>query len=419
MPNGFLMKNNNVAIIGLGYVGLPLAINLSKYYNVHGFDVSEKRLNDLKNNVDTNYEISKSELKKSKINFYNISINKSFNIETFIITVPTPVDKKNKPNIKSLLNACKFVSQNIKEKHLIIIESTVAPGTTENQCLNLISKISKIPKKNINICFSPERINPGDKKNQLKDIKKIVSGNSLSSLNNAVKIYKKITKKVVLANSIKSAEFAKIVENSQRDINISFMNEIYKICDIYNLNYKHVLELCRTKWNFVNFKPGLVGGHCVPVDPYYLIDDLLKKGYKPKLLSCARSINEDFVNFVSKKIFKILKLEKKKRILFCGVNFKDNVADKRNSKFFLLYKKISKKYNSTVCLDEEKDFAKIQDYIDLKYLNKFDIFVFGSQSKFTKKIIKLIKNKVKTKKLIINIFGNLNLISNKIRVINI
>ena len=415
LQNGFFMRKNNIGIVGLGYVGLPLAVNLSKYFNVIGFDISKERLKNLKQNLDTNYELSKQELKKCRIHYSNMTQKKDINIDTFIITVPTPVDNNNKPNISSLLKACKFVGKMIKEKHLIIIESTVAPGTTENQCLNLISKISNIHKKKINICFSPERINPGDKQNQLKHLKKIVSANSKKSLIEAIKIYKKITKDIVIADSIKSAEFAKIVENSQRDINISFMNEIYKICDVYKLNYNHVLDLCNTKWNFINFKPGLVGGHCVPVDPYYLIEDLKKKRYSTKLLSLSRKTNELFVNYITKKLLKILRSIKIKKLLFCGVNFKNNVNDTRNSKYFLIYQYIKKKYKCDLFsnkINHSKDLSQI--------LKNYNVYIFGSNNNNIDRLRKQILKEKKRKKTIINILSNKKYTHSKnIEVINI
>ena len=415
LQNGFFMRKNNIGIVGLGYVGLPLAVNLSKYFNVFGFDISKERLKNLKQNLDTNYELSKQELKKCRIHYSNMTQKKDINIDTFIITVPTPVDNNNKPNISSLLKACKFVGKMIKKKHLIIIESTVAPGTTENQCLNLISKISNIHKKKISICFSPERINPGDKQNQLKHLKKIVSANSKKSLIEAIKIYKKITKDIVIADSIKSAEFAKIVENSQRDINISFMNEIYKICDVYKLNYNHVLDLCNTKWNFINFKPGLVGGHCVPVDPYYLIEDLKKKRYSTKLLSLSRKTNELFVNYITKKLLKILRSIKIKKLLFCGVNFKNNVNDTRNSKYFLIYQYIKKKYKCDLFSNKINNSKQLS-----QILKNYNVYIFGSNNNNLDRLRKQILKEKKGKKTIVNILSNKKYIHSKnIEVINI
>ncbi len=405
---------NNIAVVGLGYVGLPLALSLSRFFNVFGFDKSAKRINELKKKYDSNKEVTLREFNKSRVKF--LSTNDFFKekINTFIITVPTPVNNKNKPDLKNLLSACNFVSKKIQKNNLVIIESTIAPETTEKICLKEISKLSKISEKKINICFSPERINPGDKKNTLKNLTKIISGNSLKSIKIAQKIYKKVTKKVVIANSIKSAELAKIIENAQRDLNISFMNEIYKICDLYKLDYKHVLSLCKTKWNFINFEPGLVGGHCVPVDPYYLIEGIKKKGFESKVILTSRNVNENFVEYISKKIIKIIKPIKDKKIFFHGINFKDNVVDKRNSKFFLVFKKLSKKFKNRLSLYND-------NYSMNKFnINKFNIFIFGSKNKETKKILNKIKKSSKQNKLIINIFGNLDIKrGKKLRVINL
>ena len=403
-----------ILIIGLGYVGLPLALNLSKYHKVIGYDKSAKRIKNLQLGIDNNNEFTKKELQKHQVKFLSEESDIKEDVDVFIVTVPTPVSKQKKPDIRNLISACKFIAKKIKRKNLIVIESTIAPGTTENICLNLISKHSKIEKKYLNICFSPERINPGDKKNNLKNLHKIISGNSKYSINFAKKIYKNITKKVVEAESIKSAELAKIVENAQRDLNISFMNELYQISDLYKLNYRHVLSLCKTKWNFVNFQPGLVGGHCVPVDPYYLIEDLKKKNFKSKVLTTSRNVNEKFVDYISKKIFNLIKKFKNKKIYFNGISFKDNVSDKRNSKYFQIYKKILKVYKNDVKLG---DVILHDDKINIE---KFNIFIIGSKNKDTKKIISHLNKKAISQKLIINIFGFQNKVPNKyIKVINI
>ncbi len=410
---GFRMKNN-ILVIGLGYVGLPLAINLSKYYKVIGFDKSIKRIIELKKGKDRNEEVSKNEILKSKIKFSFDEKELNSKIDTFIITVPTPVNAKKKPDIRNLISACKLISKKIKKNNLIIIESTIAPGTTEDVCLDLISKKSKVNRRDLNICFSPERINPGDKINNLKNLVKIISGNSKKSINSAFKIYKKVSKKVVLADSIKAAELAKIVENAQRDLNISFMNELYKICDLYKLNYKHVLSLCKTKWNFVDFQPGLVGGHCVPVDPYYLIESIKKKGFKSEVLSLSRKVNENFVDYISNKILKFLKPIKKKKIFFYGINFKDNVLDRRNSKFYLIYKNLEKIYKKKLTLGDDINDGKAIDF------RKYNVLITGSKNSKTYKIINRFKRNNNSKKIIINIFGHLSLTSNKkLRIINI
>ena len=405
---------NNILVIGLGYVGLPLALSLSKFYNVFGFDKSLKRIDELKRGEDYNKEVSKNEILKSKIKFFDKEKELNHKIDVFIITVPTPVNAKKKPDIRNLISACKFVSKIINKNNLIIIESTIAPGTTEDICLNLISKLSKINKKNLNICFSPERINPGDKKNNLKNLHKIVSGDSQYSISFAKKIYEKITKKVVEAKSIKSAELAKIIENAQRDLNVSFMNELYKICDLYKQDYRHVLSLCKTKWNFVDFKPGLVGGHCVPVDPYYLIDDLKKRGFKSKVLLTSREVNENFVSYISKKIIKLIRPISNKKIYFHGINFKDNVFDKRNSKYKEIYRNIVRIYGNKVILGND---TLSKDKINVE---KFNVCILGSKNLNTKKIINKINRNSKSKKIVINIFGFLNPVSNKkIKIINI
>lgn len=405
----------NIAVIGLGYVGLPLALNLSKYFKVIGFDKSEKRLEQLRQKIDCNQEISKKEFISKNILFHGLNDKINKKIDRFIVTVPTPVNKKNKPDIKNLISACKFISKKINKKNLVIIESTIAPETTEKVCLDVISKNSKIEKKDINICFSPERINPGDKSSQLRNLTKIVSGNSKHAIKESINIYKKITKNVVVASNIKSAELAKIIENAQRDLNISFMNEVYEICDLYNLDYRHILNLCRTKWNFVDFKPGLVGGHCVPVDPYYLIEGLKNKGFKSEILHTSRKINEKFVNYVFQKILIKLKKLNIKKIFYFGINFKDNVLDKRNSKYNEIFTRLKKKYPNKIILGD-----KINLNIKSFDVNKYDVFILGSKHDETNKLINLIYKKARTKKTIINIFGQINRkISKKVFILNI
>jgi len=405
---------NNILIIGLGYVGLPLAISLAKYHNIFGFDKSIKRITELKKGLDYNNEVSKNEIIKNNIEFFSNEKELNDRIDVFIITVPTPVNVRKTPDIKNLISACEFISKKVKKNDLIIIESTIAPGTTENICLDLISEKSKIKKKYLNICFSPERINPGDKVNKLNNLEKIISGNSNKAIRLAKKIYEKVTKKVVLADSIKAAELAKIIENAQRDLNISFMNELYKICDLYELNYKHVLDLCKTKWNFVDFKPGLVGGHCVPVDPYYLIEGIKKRGLKSQVLSKSRKVNEEFVDYISMKILNVIKPLKDKNIFFYGVNFKDNVLDRRNSKFYTLYKNIEKIYKKKIILgDDIKEEKKIN-------FKKYNILIIGSKNSKTYKMINKFKKSSGSKKTIINIFSHIDLSSdNKLSIINI
>ena len=411
---------NKILVIGLGYVGLPLALNLSKHYEVYGYDKSEKRINELKKKIDKNKEIAKNFFFKKKINFYSNKNELPNNNNIFIVTVSTPVDNFNKPDLKALYSACVLISKKYKKDDIVIIESTIAPGTTENYCLDIISKFSKIKKDKIKICFSPERMNPGDTKNQLKNLTKVLSGNDKKSVMRCKKMYQKICKDVYIADSIQTAELGKLFENIQRDVNISLVNELYKICDYYNINYKNLLETCKTKWNFLNFHPGLVGGHCVSVDPYYLIESLKKKNKKIELISKSRKINEDFVKYISDKLLKLIKKYKSKKILFCGIGFKDKVYDIRNSKYLLLFKILnSKKLKITLFKDTNQVLNKNYNYTDKLNFNDYDTIIIGSKNQKILKYIDKKKSQLKNK-LIINIFGkNLPINYNKIKIINL
>ncbi len=393
--NGLKMKNK-ICIIGLGYVGLPLATSLANNNHVVGVDISKKRIENLKKGYDQNQEISKKSILNKNLKFYENEDLKNNNFDIFIITVPTPVNKIKKPDLSALINACKFVSKFFKKKNLLIIESTVSPGTTENICKKIISNYSKIKNNDIQICFSPERINPGDKKNTLNKINKVISGNSKAAIKKAYTIYKKIVKKVFIADNIKSAEISKIFENAQRDVNISLMNELLKICELYNIDYNEVLRICSTKWNFSYFKPGLVGGHCVPVDPYYLLEDLKKKKFKSQIIKNSRDYNEKFVKFIAEKIIVLTKKIKNKKILFCGINFKNNVLDTRNSKYFDLYKILKMKNKITLY---QKNITNLQNY---------NIYIFGSYNLKTNYLINKIR-KGKNKKIVISLFNDLKL----------
>ena len=305
-----------ICIIGLGYVGLPLACGLAKKFNVIGYDINKKRINDLNQLIDTTHEVSAKQLKNKNLKFTSKRkdiIDPNF----FIITVPTPVNKKNKPDLKPLLSASKFVGQMIKKKSIVVYESTVYPGTTENICVPIIEKISKlVGNKDFYFGYSPERINPGDKKHTLEKIKKVVSGSNDYSTEIINKVYKSvITAGTFVTKDIITAESAKIIENTQRDLNIAFMNELSMIFKKLNVNTYDVLEAANTKWNFLNFKPGLVGGHCINVDPYYLTHLAEKIGIKPKVILSGRKINDQMANEVvtrvKKNLMESIKLKRK------------------------------------------------------------------------------------------------------------
>ena len=316
------MRNNKICVIGLGYVGLPLAFNLSKHFELIGFDSSKKRILDLKDNVDQTNEIKTSELKKAKISFtYETKDIQECNI--YIVTVPTPINSKNNPQITSLISVTKMIASHLKNNDLIIYESTVFPGCTEEILIPLIEKISKKKlNKNFHVGYSPERIDPGYSKYKLSNQIKVISGSSKQTVARIGKIYKTIIKKgIFVAENIKVAEAAKIIENTQRDINIAFINEVSMLFHKMKISTNEVLKAANTKWNFLNFKPGLVGGHCIGVDPYYLKFKALKEGFRPKLISSGRSINDFMPKFIFKEIKK--EVEKKKKEI---KKFKDIIS---------------------------------------------------------------------------------------------
>lgn len=341
------MINKKIAVIGLGYVGLPLACALSKHFKVCGFDINKKRINDLENNIDTNNDLKISKLSKKNIFFTaNEKYLKDANI--FIITVPTPVFKNNKPNLNIINKATLMIGKYLKKRDYVIYESTVYPGFTDEISIPLLEKKSGLKINKDFICgYSPERINPGDKKRKIENIKKVISASNIKGLKNINYIYKKIIiEGVHKAESIKIAEAAKIIENSQRDINIAFMNELMVIFNRLNIDMFKVLEAAKTKWNFLNFVPGLVGGHCIGVDPYYLAYKSKQVGHNPQIILSGRKINNYMSKFYSNLILKNLGNQiRYKKILILGASFKENCKDLRNSKVenlcrYLIQKKI-------------------------------------------------------------------------------
>lgn len=337
-----------IAIIGLGYVGLPLAVEFSKYYSVIGYDKSYKRINELKNFKDSTGEISITKLKSSlalnKITLVSndqIDIIKNANI--YIVTVPTPIDKENKPDLRSLINASETVGKYIRKNDTVIYESTVYPGTTEEICVPIIEKISKL-KFNVDfyVGYSPERINPGDKQKTIDKIIKVTSGSTPQTAKKIDTLYKNIISAgTYLAPSIRIAEAAKVIENAQRDINIAFVNELAQIFNLLNLDTLEVLKAASTKWNFLDFKPGLVGGHCIGVDPYYLAYKSELMGYKPKIILAGREVNDSMSKFIFNEIIRLLKLKEieveNSKTLILGFTFKENCNDFRNTKVLDIY----------------------------------------------------------------------------------
>jgi len=339
-----LLLKKKISVIGLGYVGLPLAIEFAKKNIVNGFDINSDRIDNLKKSFDSTLEIEKKTLLKSKIYFTNNSDDLN-DTDIFIVTIPTPVDKKKRPDLQMLKSATKTVAKYLKKKNIVIFESTVYPGCTEEICVPILEKYSQLSfNKDFFIGYSPERINPGDKVNTLTKIKKVVSGSDKKTKQTLKKIYGKIIKAGIhVADSIKVAEAAKVIENTQRDINIALINEFTQLFKKLKLNPKHVFDAAKTKWNFLDFKPGLVGGHCIGVDPYYLTYKSKKIGIKPNLISAARKINDNLHKFLGNKIKNICKeFRLKKNILILGYTFKENCPDFRNTRVYHLINYLKK-----------------------------------------------------------------------------
>lgn len=329
-------KNIKIAVIGLGYVGMPLAVTFAKTFETIGFDIDKNKVNKYKNYEDPTGEIGTEGLKKSTLKFTsNVEDLKDANF--YIITVPTPINQDNTPNLKPIENATNTVGKYLSVGDYVVYESTVYPGVTEDIAGPLLEKASglKCP-QDFKIGYSPERINPGDKKNTVENIVKIVSGIDEEALKVISMVYGKVIKAGIHeASSIKVAESAKVVENSQRDINIAFMNELSQVFDLMHINTKEVIDAMNTKWNALGFYPGLVGGHCIGVDPYYFIYQAENLGYHSQIISAGRKINNQMPKFVVNNLIKELVKNKKSsdsNVLIAGLTFKENTPDFRNSK---------------------------------------------------------------------------------------
>ena len=392
-----MKKDLKISIIGLGYVGLPLAIEFSKLYNVVGYDIDVKRILELNQNKDTNGETSSEPIrnalnKKLKITSDQTELNNS---DIFIVTVPTPISDKKIPDLKYLQSACRIVGKFLKKDNVVIFESTVYPGCTEEDCVPIIEAESKLVyKQDFHCGYSPERINPGDKSNTLTNIVKITSGSSPKIADVVDELYGSIIKAGThKASSIKVAEAAKSVENVQRDLNISLVNELAIIFDLLDIDTKEVIDAAATKWNFMKFYPGLVGGHCISVDPYYLTYKSRKEGYEPELISSGRRINENMTTFIANKTLKMLLKNKIEIIgskcLLLGITFKENCSDIRNSKVPKLYKELKEFGIDVDIYDpraiEEQVFNEFNINL-VKELGKYDLIILTVGHEEFKKI---------------------------------
>ncbi len=341
--------NYKIAVLGLGYVGLPLAVEFSKYFNVIGFDIDKRRVKTLLKGHDENLEVNDNQLQEVLHNRLQVTTNSSdiHNCDIYIITVPTPVDRNNKPNLKALLSASETVAEHLKPGNIVIYESTVYPGVTEEECVPVLEKASNLVfNKDFYCGYSPERINPGDKNNSLTQVIKVTSGSTPEIAKKVDDLYKKIiVAGTFQASSIRVAEAAKVIENAQRDINIAFVNELAQIFNKLNIDTHDVLEAASSKWNFLPFKPGLVGGHCIGVDPFYLAQKAQEAGYYSEIILAGRRLNDSMPEFVANEVVKLM-IQKKinmssARILLLGITFKENCPDITNSKAAEVYAHLS------------------------------------------------------------------------------
>jgi len=370
-----LNKKTKIGIIGLGYVGLPLAIEMSKKFNTTGFDINEERISNLLNGKDATLEISKKTLKETSLKFTS-EINDISSCDIYIVTVPTPVDKNNNPNFSPLESATKTVSQVLSKKNIVIYESTVYPGATEQKCVPILEKISGLKYNHDFFCgYSPERINPGDKNHTLTNITKIVSGSNELCTDIVSELYNSIipagTHKV---SSIEIAEAAKVIENIQRDVNIALINELAMIFNKLGLDTKEVLDAAGTKWNFMPFQPGLVGGHCIGVDPYYLMHRAVEIGYNPEIILAGRRINDGMAKYISDRT--INQLTNKginpigAKIAIFGITFKENCPDMRNTKVVNIVDNLLKHNCDVIVTDPYANQIEVKEKYNIDLITK-------------------------------------------------
>lgn len=374
-----------IAVIGLGYVGLPLARLFATKYSVVGFDINSKRIGELKQGIDITQEVDKVTLEKVITNeFSSNDTGLYFSNDTshlqlanvFIITVPTPVDKYNNPDLTPLYKASETVGKVLKKGDIVVYESTVYPGVTEEECIPVLEKVSGL-KFNIDFYagYSPERINPGDKEHTVEKILKVTSGSTPEVAKKVDEIYSSvIVAGTYLAPSIKVAEAAKVIENSQRDINIAFVNELSKIFNTLGIDTQEVLKAAATKWNFLPFQPGLVGGHCIGVDPYYLAQKAQAHGYTPEIILAGRKMNDGMGDYVASQVVKLMIQKdieiKNAKVLVLGFTFKENCPDVRNTKVADMVKSFKEYGTQVTIFDPQADINEVRHEYDLEIENE-------------------------------------------------
>jgi UDP-N-acetyl-D-galactosamine dehydrogenase len=353
LNNQLLPKNPRICIIGLGYVGLPLAVEFGKSYQTIGFEINIERVEELQKGIDATLEVDAELLQQAKKLSYTYNIEDIKRSDVYIVTVPTPINKHKNPDLTPLIKASELLGKVLKPNNIIIYESTVYPGATEEICAPILSKVSGlILNKDFYLGYSPERINPGDKEHRVTNIIKVTSGSTDEVAEYVDKLYQSIiTAGTYKASSIKVAEAAKVIENTQRDINIALINELAIIFARLNIDTLEVLEAAGTKWNFLPFRPGLVGGHCISVDPYYLTHKAQEVGYNPEIILAGRRINDNMGVFITNQVIKLM-LQKRiqvadSRILILGLTFKENCPDLRNTRVVDIVDEL-KTYNANI-----------------------------------------------------------------------
>jgi UDP-N-acetyl-D-glucosamine/UDP-N-acetyl-D-galactosamine dehydrogenase len=366
---------DKIGIIGLGYVGLPLAIEFGKIVDVVGFDINQDRINELKNAYDRTREVENDELKKSVKLAYSSDVNDLKSVNYFIVTVPTPVDDSKKPDLKPLESASKTVGKVLKKGDIVIYESTVFPGCTEEVCVPILEQVSGLKfNKDFFAGYSPERINPGDKQHRLPTIKKVTSGSTPEVAQKVDQLYRMIIKAGThVASSLKVAEAAKVIENSQRDINIAFVNELALIFEKMGIDTHEVLEAAGTKWNFLPFRPGLVGGHCIGVDPYYLTHKAESLGYHPEVILAGRRINDNMGVHIANSVIKLMAKNdlpiNKSKVLVLGITFKENCPDIRNSRVVDVIHELKSFGTEVDVYDPQADFEEVKHEYGLRTIS--------------------------------------------------
>lgn len=367
------MNKEKVGIIGLGYVGLPLAVAFARHYQVRGFDIDSQRVEELKLGFDRTHELTKEAISSVSSLLFTDQQADISNCTIYIVTVPTPLNQDKTPDLRFLINASSMIGRVLKKNDLVIYESTVYPGCTEEECVPVLEEFSSLQyNQDFFVGYSPERINPGDQTRKIEDIKKIVSGSTAATATRVQELYNTvITAGTHLAPSIKVAEAAKAIENAQRDVNISFMNELALMFDKMGIDTGDVLEAAATKWNFLPFRPGLVGGHCIGVDPHYLVHKARAVGYEPRLIAAGREINDQMGVFVAEKMIRALLIRHNGnigglKVLILGFSFKENCSDTRNTKVAELYRVLTE---ASLEVYVQDPWVRKEDHTDIRFVD--------------------------------------------------